>query len=130
VRVRRALSLAVDRTAVIEAEGGPLTARPACQILPPSFPGYEANCSPQRDLAEAKRLAAASGTRGMRVEAWTTSIGVQFMAPIVTTLEQLGYRARLRIEDGAWDYRAIQLGPDQLVRRLPGGRRLRTAPLL
>ena len=39
---RRAVAFALDRGELAEAGGGPGPAQPACQILPPSFPAYEA----------------------------------------------------------------------------------------
>jgi peptide/nickel transport system substrate-binding protein len=44
VDARRALNLAVDRAEVARLLGGPLRARPTCQVLPPGFPGYRATC--------------------------------------------------------------------------------------
>jgi len=38
IRVRQALNLAIDRAAIVRMYGGPLTATPTCQILPPAFP--------------------------------------------------------------------------------------------
>ena len=67
-RVRQALNVAVDRRAVVRAVGGPAAATPTCQILPPNFPGYVRYCPYDApDLRTARRLVAASGTRGMRV---------------------------------------------------------------
>jgi peptide/nickel transport system substrate-binding protein len=44
-RVRRALNYAVDREAMIDdVWGGASTVSPTCQILPPTFPGYEPYC--------------------------------------------------------------------------------------
>ena len=47
----------------------PQPATPTCQILPPNFPGYVRYCPYDApDLRTARRLVAASGTRGMRVD--------------------------------------------------------------
>src|SRR5262249_8777352 len=54
VRARKAVDLAIDRKAMVALEGGSLGAQTACQILPPSFPGYARNCSARRDLVEAR----------------------------------------------------------------------------
>ena len=61
--------------------GASVTHRPTCQMLPPGFQGYTPSCpftvNPNSagtwtgpDLAKARRLVAASGTRGMKVEFW------------------------------------------------------------
>jgi YVTN family beta-propeller protein len=73
-RVRRAFSLAADRGHFVSLLGGPDAARPTCQILPPGIPGYRPYCPFSTDagtsgtwvgpdLAAARRLVAASGTR-------------------------------------------------------------------
>ena len=38
VRVRQAVNLALDRGRVVSHCGGPVAARPTCQILPPAWP--------------------------------------------------------------------------------------------
>jgi DNA-binding SARP family transcriptional activator/ABC-type transport system substrate-binding protein len=116
--VRRALELAVDRRAIMRFAGGPQLARPTCQILPPSFPGYRPFCpytagpTPAGiwrapDLVRARRLIARSGTRGMAVRVSTiaddrakTATGRYF----VGLLRRLGYRASLRRYAGAHAY--------------------------
>jgi peptide/nickel transport system substrate-binding protein len=98
VRVRRAVNLAFDRQAFAE-----LLCRafaPTCQILPPNYPSYRRTCpygpSGVTGLDEARRLVRSSGTAGARVTVWTPApVAVQgrFM---VSVLDSLGYRARLR----------------------------------
>ncbi len=81
VRVRRAVNFAIDRAA-ISASYGPGFARPTCQLRPPGTVGFRRYCpytaAPDGtgewkapDLARARRLVAASGTRGMSVTVWT-----------------------------------------------------------
>jgi peptide/nickel transport system substrate-binding protein len=109
VRVRRALNLAIDRAAVARTLGGPQLARLTCQLRPPGTVGFQRYCpytaAPDRtgewkapDLARARRLVAASGTRGMKVDVWTYP---RFWVPgaqgAVSALKRLGYRARLRL---------------------------------
>jgi ABC-type transport system substrate-binding protein/DNA-binding SARP family transcriptional activator len=110
-RVRRALNLAVDRRAAVAAFGGPGFAFATCQLLPPGVSGYAPYCPytrrPSRhgvwrapDLARARRLVAASGTRGMRVTLWSfpdEPSGPTLSRVVVRALTQLGYRARLRV---------------------------------
>jgi peptide/nickel transport system substrate-binding protein len=112
VRVRRALNYAVDRGLIVdEVWGGAALTRVACQILPPTFPGYEPYCPytlhpdgtwSAPDLAEAKELVDASGTAGAKVTVWaahqayggwTVPVGRRFVA----LLERLGYDARLKV---------------------------------
>src|SRR5690348_15710016 len=93
--------------------GGRLAGQVTCQILPPTLPGYQPYCpytvSPGPggawtgpDLARAQRLVAASGTQGARVTVVTGAFGTTI--PLVTTgryvvsvLDQIGYRASLRV---------------------------------
>ena len=105
-QVRRAFSLAADRRRLIALLGGPGQATPACQILPPGIPGYRpycpftANPAPSGawtgpDLAAARRLVAASGTKGMRVTVWSDNLpgDPAIGAFTVSVLRELGYRA-------------------------------------
>ena len=109
VRVRRALQYAVDRNRLLNLAGGPGTARIGCQVLPPNTDGYRPYCPytvhPNRagtytgpDLAKARRLVAASGTRGRPVTVWfyDIPIGRRNGAYLVSILRSLGYEARLR----------------------------------
>ena len=109
---RMALNYAIDRNTVIALNGGPLTVQPTCQILPPAMPGYRPYCPytilPDQggawtapDLARAERLVRASGTRGEKVTVLYGSEGTSFPSPataryVVSVLDQVGYRARLR----------------------------------
>ena len=82
---RKAVNFAVDRAAATNAWGGPNTAQPTCQILPPNFPGYRPYCPytagsttsgkwTAPDLTKARALVARSGTRGMKVTLWAWSL--------------------------------------------------------
>jgi YVTN family beta-propeller protein len=110
IRVRRAVNFAIDRSALVEPAWRGLTARPTCQILPPSLPGYRPYCPYTRnpkpagtwsapDLAKARALIAASGTAGMRVEvAVHKDVNPLLVARyMVSLLDQLGYRASLHL---------------------------------
>jgi peptide/nickel transport system substrate-binding protein len=113
VRVRRALNLAVDRAAVAADYGGRAAATPTCQILPPQIPGYRPYCPYTRgasirgrwqspDLARARRLVAASGTRGMKVTVWEAPpphVLAEEGQVIATALRRLGFRASMRTMD-------------------------------
>ena len=99
VRVRRALSYALDREAIVRAAGGPIVASPSCQVLPANFPAYRRYCPYGRDLGRARRLVAASGTRGARVIVWTRPSYRSFYTHVVTALRRIDYRAHLRVAD-------------------------------
>jgi peptide/nickel transport system substrate-binding protein len=110
---RRAVNDAIDRTEVIALNGGPLAAQPTCQVLPPTMPGYRPYCpytdqpSPSGawtapDMAQAERLVRASGTRGDKVTVLASNQGDEFPSTatgryVVSVLDQLGYRASLRV---------------------------------
>ena len=105
LRVRRAVSYAADRTAVVSALGGADRAQPTCQVLPPNFPGYRPYCPftirpgpsglwSQPDLPKARRLVAASGTRGAKVTVWIPANRRTEGRLVVKLLNELGYRAR------------------------------------
>ena len=82
VRVRQALNYAVDRNRLVAINGGTIT-RASCQI-PPGVDGYKRYCpytvDPDStgtyhgpDLAKARRLVAASGTRDRLSRSGSTS---------------------------------------------------------
>jgi YVTN family beta-propeller protein len=109
IRVRQALNFAIDRKAIVRIYGGPEAGRPTCQVLPPGLLGYRRYCPYTRhpnddgrwtapDLPRAKRLVAASGTRGQRITVWGSSddpvLGRAVVPYTVRVLRRLGYRAR------------------------------------
>jgi YVTN family beta-propeller protein len=107
VRVRQAVNYAVDRRKVAEIYGGATRATPTCQLLPPDFPGYQPYCPYSTgppdaqyagpDLAKARALVAASGTRGMAVTVTGPDDPVSHATNtyLVVVLRSLGYAARL-----------------------------------
>jgi YVTN family beta-propeller protein len=100
IRVRRAVNLAVDRRAAVAVAGGAGAARPACQLLPPGFPGFVRYCPYERDVTSARRLVAASRTAGERVTLFSVAAkpwGAPMARYLVRVLRTLGYRAGLRI---------------------------------
>ena len=97
-RVRRALNYGIDRRAVVRAVGGSAQGTPTCQILPPNFPGYVRYCPyGAPDLRTARRLVAASGTRGIPVTVWSNEGLAPAARPAVGLLRRLGFRAALRV---------------------------------
>jgi YVTN family beta-propeller protein len=110
VRVRQAVNYAVDRNVLAQLAGGPAIAQAGCQMLPPNVDGYRPFCPFTRnpdaagtyngpDLAKARRLVAASGTKGQKVTVWfyTLGIGQRNSAYLVSVLHSLGYRATRRL---------------------------------
>jgi peptide/nickel transport system substrate-binding protein len=111
VRVRRAFNYAVNRHRLVALEGGTDFNTVTCQILPPNVAGYSRYCpytihpSPNGkytgpDLAKAKELVAASGTRGETVTFWGGKgfIDKQPAIPyLLSVLRELGYKTRLKV---------------------------------
>jgi peptide/nickel transport system substrate-binding protein len=103
-RVRQALSYALDRRRIAEL----VDAKPACQMVPPTFPGYTPYCPQQSgpatgpyqgpDLAKARQLVGQSGTRGMPVTVehaayWVTSDIADYVGSVLT---ELGYQVTVK----------------------------------
>ena len=106
-RVRRAFSLDANRSRLIADLGGATVAEPTCQILPPGVPGYRPYCPFTTDpgvrgrwigpdRAAARRLVAASGTRGMRVTLWSFP-GDALSSFSASVLRELGYPTRVHV---------------------------------
>ena len=105
---RRAFNYALDRTKAVKLLGGPSNALPTCQLMPPSMPSYQPYCPytvgrPDGgyhgpDLAKARALVRASGSRGMQVT--VTDVIGDFNGPLepylTRVLRSLGYRTTLR----------------------------------
>jgi ABC-type transport system substrate-binding protein/DNA-binding SARP family transcriptional activator len=116
VRVRQALNDAVDRDAVASLYGGLADATPTCQIIPATIPGHQPYCPYTRgptasgrwtapDLPRARRLIAASGTRGDTLTVLTQAQSGPAFEPVgtymVSLLRRLGYHARLHVVTAA-----------------------------
>jgi peptide/nickel transport system substrate-binding protein len=116
VRVRQAVNYATDRNAIVKAWGGPKLATPTCQILPPDFPGYEPYCPYTTnpgdgkwhgpDMAKARQLIDASGTKGQKIAVICTpdeaskSVCLYF----VSLFKQLGYDSSIKVLSAAVEY--------------------------
>ena len=112
---RRAISFALDRRKVVAITGGELLAQPTCQVLPPTFQGYRPYCPYTKgrnaalwngvDLTKARRLAAASGTRGENVNLIVQagdSPSLRTARYVASVADQLGYRGHVRIKADAF----------------------------
>src|SRR5262249_51910560 len=101
----------LDRAALVRMYGGPPGATATCQILPPGVFGHRPYCPYTRrpsadgrwhapDLARARQLVAASGTRGERITVYghpghvTDTTVIRYTAQV---LRELGYHAQARI---------------------------------
>ena len=104
VRVRQALSFALDRRRTAEIAGAHVT----CQVLPASFPGYRRYCPHQAgpadgpyqgpDMARARQLVAESGTAGMAVTVHFQRFSVPegIARYTASVLADLGYKVDVR----------------------------------
>jgi YVTN family beta-propeller protein len=108
VLARRAVNLAIDRSAVARRLGGPGLSTPTCQVLPPNFPGYQAYCPWTRtphdgrwygpDIPRARALVRASGTAGATVDFTSPSndpTAAAATGALVSALREIGYRPRV-----------------------------------
>jgi peptide/nickel transport system substrate-binding protein len=116
LKARQGVNFATDRNALVKIAGGPKLAVPTCQVLPPNFPGYEPYCPYTKnpgsgkwtapDMAKAKQLIAASGTKGaaVKVNTDTTDTDKALGLYFVSLLNQLGYKATLQALSYAIQY--------------------------
>ena len=115
VQVRRAVNLATDRASMVRLAGGSEAAQPACQVVPPSLPSARPYCPytahpsaagtwAKPDAARARKLIAASGTRGMDVRVWTDMDKVRFGRYFAQLLRELGYRTSVKVVKTGLDY--------------------------
>ncbi len=105
VRVRKAISLAIDRSALASRFGR--FAIPASQLLPPGFMGFQESIpAPDRDLDTAKRLFVEAGATGtFRLNIWVPNEPRPYLPDppgtaqaIVDQLRDLGIDATVRSE--------------------------------
>ena len=112
---RQAVNYATDRNALVKVYGGPRVASPACQILPPDFPGFSGYCpytkSPGTkwsapDMAKAMQLMKASGQKGAAVRVTTQNdpVGKGLGLYFVGLLDKLGFKATLQAMSPAIEY--------------------------
>ncbi|MFY9588943.1 MAG: ABC transporter substrate-binding protein [Actinomycetota bacterium] len=113
VRVRRAINYAVDRKAMAQVTGAPLSGALTCQILPPGIIGHVPYCpytvkpGPSGiwngpDLATARRLVAESGTRGQQITLWADPDHPLYrvVGLVADAMRKIGYRPVIRNRPG------------------------------
>jgi peptide/nickel transport system substrate-binding protein len=113
LQVRQAVSYALDRQALSEAEQAGL-ARPLGNWLPLGWPGAIEKPPLPHDLNKAKQLMAEAGfPDGFEVESLTPLPPYfSFAERVITQLRQIGIRTKLQqMERGAFDQKITQ-GPD------------------
>ena len=120
LKARQGVNYATDRDALVKSYGGPSTAVPTCQVLPPNFPGYEPYCPYTKnpgsgkwtapDMAKAKQLIEQSGTKGASVKVTTTTVPTDkaYGLYFVGLLNSLGYKATLQALSGDIQYPYVQ----------------------
>jgi peptide/nickel transport system substrate-binding protein len=100
VKVRQAINYATDRNALLKIFGGQGTTTE--NITPPALgTAFVKHSFYPYDLAKAKALVAASGTKGMAVQVWASNTdpqpkAAQYMASV---LDSLGYKATVKTLD-------------------------------
>jgi YVTN family beta-propeller protein len=111
LRVRQALSYAINRAKLVQFYGGPGFATPACQAIVPGIPGYRRYCPytahpsadgawSAPDMARARQLVTQSGTIGERVDlidAPNAFIPTAATGYIAGVLRALGYRVHVSV---------------------------------
>ena len=113
-RVRQGGQLRDRPRHAVALTGGPEIGKPACQIVPIGFPGYEPYCPytahPSKsdswtapDMERARSLVAASGRAGERVVVWSLGYQLNFGRYYTRLLNELGFRATLRRSDHDWN---------------------------
>ncbi|WP_298214093.1 ABC transporter substrate-binding protein [Acidocella sp.] len=116
---RLAVNYAFNRRAAVNIYGGPRLAVPSCQILPPNFPGYEPYCPYTKtpgttwtapDMNKAMQYMKASGQAGQKVTVITDDQNVNpaLGTYLVSVLNQLGFKATLKIISGDIEFTYIQ----------------------
>jgi len=121
LKARQAINYAVQRGTYVKIFGGPSLAQPSCQVLPPNFPGYKPYCPytqdpsssgkwTKADLAKARSLVQASGTKGAKVDVvgTTDTVGKAITLQFVQDLNQIGYHASPKLLSNAIQYPYIQ----------------------
>jgi peptide/nickel transport system substrate-binding protein len=119
LKARQGVNFATDRNALVKITGGPKLAQPTCQVLPPNFPGYVQYCPYTKnpsakwsapDMAKAKQLINASGTKGASVKVNTDSLDTDKALGLyfVGLLRQLGYKATLQVLSSNIQYPYVQ----------------------
>ncbi|MDR3518852.1 MAG: ABC transporter substrate-binding protein [Azospirillaceae bacterium] len=118
-KARLAVNYAIDRNALVKIYGGPQTAAPTCQNLPPNFPGYSAYCPFTKEgstkyaganMAKAKELMKESGKAGAEVALLTedNTMWKNMGGYVQSVLTELGFKVSLKPMSHATEFTYIQ----------------------
>jgi YVTN family beta-propeller protein len=130
VRVRRALAFAIDRKEIQRRYPG--SSAITCQAIPPNYPGYQPSCpytvSPDAagtwtapDIAKARGLVEASGTKGTSITVWSFKGFAAVSEYFAAVLNDLGYRATMKVIGGDDFYAFYQFIANSKNRAQAGG---------
>ena len=118
INVRKAMELAIDRQAIIDAVAYSYGSA-AASVIPPICIGYSDNITPQAyNLEKAKEYMAKSGyPDGFSCSLWTTddSIRIEASNILQNQLSQIGIDVRLEIMEYGSLLSALDLGQQDLV---------------
>ena len=119
LKARQALNYAINKNNVVSLYGGTKLANPTCTILPKGFPGHTNFCGYTKgggsnykgpDMAKAKALVAASGTKGavVKLVATNDAVNASVAQYVVSVLNQLGYKASVVLQSANIQFSYIQ----------------------
>ena len=101
LKARQAVEYAINREALVRVYGG--LGQPTENVLPPTYPQYKKLNLYPYNLAKAKQLVAASGTKGASITVWNHDRGTdpKATAYLVDVLNSIGYKAKEKIINSA-----------------------------
>jgi peptide/nickel transport system substrate-binding protein len=119
LKARQALNYAINKNSVVSLYGGTKLANSTCTILPKGFPGHTNFCGYTKgggsnykgpDMAKAKALVAASGTKGavVKLVATNDAVNASVAQYVVSVLNQLGYKASVVLQSANIQFSYIQ----------------------
>ena len=119
LKARQAVNYAINKNNIVKLYGGSRLANTTCTILPKGFPGHTNFCGYTKgggskyngpDIAKAKALVAASGTKGavVKLVATNDAVNASVAQYIVSVLNQIGYKASVVLQSANIQFNYIQ----------------------
>jgi peptide/nickel transport system substrate-binding protein len=119
LKARQAVNYAINKNNIVKLYGGSRLANTTCTILPKGFPGHTSYCGYTKgggskyngpDIAKAKALVAASGTKGavVKLVATNDAVNASVAQYIVSVLNQIGYKASVVLQSANIQFNYIQ----------------------
>jgi len=119
LKARQAVNYAINKNNIVKLYGGSRLANATCTILPKGFPGHTSYCGYTKgggskyngpDIAKAKALVAASGTKGavVKLVATNDAVNASVAQYIVSVLNQIGYKASVVLQSANIQFNYIQ----------------------